>query len=194
MENKKNWLKIILFSLIGIFLLSGTFYAGYWLGTNSNLKTQISKPQLKTQNLTPAPKQPSPTPDPAADWKTYRNEKYKYSFNYPPNLNIEDKSVESINQFEIISQKGRKIIIYAKKGNKQPYYLDHSSSGKINFGKLMGEKYVLPKGYCDGPDCTPPIIAAVVYNEGFKYVFSVQGDTGFNDIENKILSTFQFLD
>lgn len=29
---KKDWLKIIAFSLVGLILLSGTFYAGYWCG------------------------------------------------------------------------------------------------------------------------------------------------------------------
>lgn len=40
----------------------------------------------KEQTSRPTPKptiQPTPTPDPTADWKTYTNEKYSFSFKYP---------------------------------------------------------------------------------------------------------------
>lgn len=84
---KKDWLKIIFFSLTGSILLFGAFYAGYWYGRESvKLKTQSEKPQLKTQiQETPTPKlTPTSTPmveNETKDWNTL-NFGF-FSFKYP---------------------------------------------------------------------------------------------------------------
>jgi len=52
----------------------------------SAVKNQPSKqtPSPSTQ-ITPSPT-PTPTPNPTANWKTYKNEQYKFQFQYPQNL------------------------------------------------------------------------------------------------------------
>lgn len=62
-------------------------------------------------------------------------------------------------------------------------------------GNLSGKKYYLPDGYCDGPECTAPILAAVSYKDGIRYVFRVfvlQETNDFTDRERTIISTFRF--
>lgn len=79
-EVKKDWGKIIVLCLMSIFLLSGVFYAGYWLGSQ---KEKVEAPEravpTSTQVLIA-----TPTPNPTANWKTYTNTKYKYSIKIPP--------------------------------------------------------------------------------------------------------------
>lgn len=100
-QRAKPWFKIALFSILGLGLAGGLIFAGYFFGKNLKLKAQISKPQLKSQNLTPtqAPVITSvPTPQPTtnlladetADWKTYTSTKYRYSIKYPPGWSIDD--------------------------------------------------------------------------------------------------------
>lgn len=55
-EPKKNYLKIFIFFLIGLVVLSGAIYAGYWFGTRKltgKAPKQISTPTLPTE--TPLP-------------------------------------------------------------------------------------------------------------------------------------------
>lgn len=99
----KSWvLKYVIFGLGGLLLLGGTTYAGYWWGVRSAKlpaeqdlaprdKTQISKLQVKTQNLTPtktptvaSTSTPTPTPDPTADWKTLEYPNLKFKIGLPP--------------------------------------------------------------------------------------------------------------
>ena len=70
--------------LIAVILLVAAGVGGYILGTNQNQTVQ-------TQPVTQLP-QPSPTPDPTANWKTYSNTKYDFSFKYPSEWEIDDSS------------------------------------------------------------------------------------------------------
>jgi len=64
---------------------------GYFLGAN---KSQVV--QNQTQPVPQAP-QPSPTPvDETADWKTYRNEEYRFGFKYPSTWKLEERSSSSL--------------------------------------------------------------------------------------------------
>jgi len=80
--------KILIISLLG-FIVLALIGGGSYLIKNSNLKSQNSNLQLKSQNLTPTQSSilsPAPSIDPTANWKTYTNTKYGYSINYPDNL------------------------------------------------------------------------------------------------------------
>ncbi len=97
----KPWLKIALFSVLGLVLAGGLVFAGIQNGKISNLNPpageQISKSQLKIQNLklTRAPKATSaPTFPPEnisfsntiTNWITYTNSQFGYAVKYPPNF------------------------------------------------------------------------------------------------------------
>jgi len=117
-----KWLKIVLLGVTGLVVASGLVFAGYWWGRESaNLKTQISKPQLKTQNLTQTQTQtPSPfetpfefLPTPTLStkvinynqiegWESYENISGGYSIQYDPKAyQVEDKD-ETNPKFAVI--------------------------------------------------------------------------------------------
>ncbi len=77
--HKTHWVALILISVISL-LIAGI--AIYFL-------TQTPKPEpqvLKTA--------PTPTPDPTANWKTYTNKTYAYSFKYPQDWNLDASRAE----------------------------------------------------------------------------------------------------
>lgn len=93
-QTKPQVLKYVLFAILGLLLLGGSTYTGYWYGIkNEKLKMKDEKPlvspaggQPKTENLTPTEIPTvilTPTPDPTTNWKTYTNSKYRFSFKYP---------------------------------------------------------------------------------------------------------------
>lgn len=100
MENnsKHNNSLIILLSVL---LLISCIIAGLFAYQVQNLAKEIKK--LKTEELTT--QTPSPTPDPVVNWKTYTNEKYRFSFNYPSDLPIDENSVESEGYLQLIFNK-----------------------------------------------------------------------------------------
>lgn len=137
---EKDLSKIVAFSLLGIFLLSGTFYAGYSLG-NQKDKVKPSVPPTPTpiRALIPTPTltmpTPSPTSDSTADWKTYENKQYKYSIKIPSNWNYNELTG------------GRGLIIETK--NVQEVAL--GIAGNLVKGARIGINSY------KGPDCDVPI-------------------------------------
>jgi len=92
----KPWLKIVLFSVLGVGLVGGLVLAGIQIGKR---QTQVTSPPTPTPSLiaTPTPiaviptqiplptstPMPTLTPGPTANWKTYSAA--GISFKYPPN-------------------------------------------------------------------------------------------------------------
>lgn len=197
---KKDWLKIIALSLVSIFLLSVTFYAGYWLGS------QQSKVEAPEQTI-PTPTQaliPTPTPtftlDPTADWKTYKNEEYKFSFKYPVDLTVEEVPVPTSGYTQIIINKNEEdsFIIKASK-NYLPadiiYFLDTASTGQINISGNAWKEYFLPKGYGNGPEgLSSPIYGLQFEKNAILYTITFSNQTSMNQGQERILSTLKFID
>ncbi|MDO8657921.1 MAG: hypothetical protein Q7K55_04225 [Candidatus Levybacteria bacterium] len=74
----------ILIAFIFLILIGG----GGYIIKSSNLKNQISNPQLNSQNLTPTQTTIiSPTIDPTANWKTYTSS--DFTFKYPSDWNFQ---------------------------------------------------------------------------------------------------------
>jgi hypothetical protein len=103
-----KWLKIGLLALAGLLLAGGLVWAGMQIGKNSKLKSQKSKLQLKSQNLTPTQTpvvtltptflpENTPLPDETAGWKTYEvdymsTKTFGFRLKYPsdPKWNISE--------------------------------------------------------------------------------------------------------
>jgi len=164
---KKPGVLILAISLIAILLVAGGVYAGMRIGKNSKLKTQISKPNLKSQNLTPteapvvtsAPTfQPeiTPLPDDTANWKSYTSVALGFTFNYPSEYNSPE---ERENYLSLISppnpDRGKgfelqnselkvEIITEEAKEDNSPTkcFNDYNSSG----GKIIGQSEITISG------------------------------------------------
>jgi|SRR3989344_1463774 len=80
---KKNWIKWLLIIIIVAILSSA---ATFLIATS-----QVGKQPPPT----PTVMQPTPTPDPTANWKTYTNQTYGFTIKYPPTFSIEDVSSKS---------------------------------------------------------------------------------------------------
>jgi len=81
----KSWLKILLFILIELVIIAGSVFVGI----------QIGKRQIPTQtavNSTDLSVTPSPTTNPTANWKTYENNQYGFTFKYPLTFTFKDNT------------------------------------------------------------------------------------------------------
>jgi len=87
-QAKSQVLKYVLLGILGLFLLGGTTYAGYWYGAKSEKlppkadQPLVEKPQILTPTETPAVTS-TPTPNQMSNWKTYTNTKHGFSLSYP---------------------------------------------------------------------------------------------------------------
>ena len=81
-----DWPKIILVAVLGLGLLVGAAYAGYWYGTQQVQQQENPTPIVSQPTTTPTP---TPTvEDQTKDWKTYTNDKCGYLLKYPPFWNL----------------------------------------------------------------------------------------------------------
>ena len=77
-----NWTKVILAAVLGLGLLAGSAYAGYYYGTQ-----QVQQPEKPTPVVSQPTPKPTPTPEPAPDstanWETYTNTSARFTIKYP---------------------------------------------------------------------------------------------------------------
>ena len=76
---KKSPLPVILLVILGLLTVAGAVYAGITIGKKQTQPNVIAEP-----TVIPPPAEITPTPDATANWKTYRNNKFKYEFKFPP--------------------------------------------------------------------------------------------------------------
>lgn len=100
-HNPLNWLKLLIGAVIVLLVIAGVGIGNFLLGSNKN--TPVQTACTMEAKLCPdgssvgrsGPKCefspcPSPTPDPTANWKTYTNTEFGFSFKYPDNYRVED--------------------------------------------------------------------------------------------------------
>lgn len=102
---KKDWLKITVFSFVGLILLFGAAYGGYWYGVQQS-RVEAPKLAIPTPILAPLPT-PTPTPHLTTDWKTYTNTEYGYSIKYPKDWKFETNTVPELGFYVTFSKINR---------------------------------------------------------------------------------------
>ena len=161
MEPKQSSFLVILLSSL---LIISCLIAGFFAYQTQKLVVEITgyRQQIKQ---TPTP---TTTPDPTADWKTYLNAKYGYSFSYPNNLELEEvngKVIVRIDPPDITAIVG-----------KCPRYISFSAIDNSSVSKTSEDKY----------SC---IYESIIINKMF--LVESQYFKNENNIRNQILSTFK---
>ncbi len=79
--------KIFPLNLILIILIIVVIFSTVIMSAVKNqANKQTPKPSPQTSIKPSSPLTPTPTTDPTANWKTYKDEKYKFQFRYPPTV------------------------------------------------------------------------------------------------------------
>src|SRR3989344_4320216 len=86
MKNQKGFAHFFLILTLTLIAVVGI---GYYAYKNGQIKLTPSKEQVS----------PTPTSESTANWKTYTNTKYAFSFKYPPNLYLRKDSTHDFAGF-----------------------------------------------------------------------------------------------
>jgi len=189
--------KILIYVLIGLIIAGGAF--GYYIWQKGGLFPDLPTPTVAA------------TPDPTADWQTYRNEQYGFEVRYPESI---------FNAVAFVENKDRKEVHFNSSSEVFPYPLmeidiwEQSiyedllkkiySVTKVSVGEIGGlEAFYLcyhlpPPG--SGCKIDPHHVEITKGQQIFILsAFSVDGSSSLtflrNDIPfNQILSTFRFIE
>lgn len=181
-NNSKRFVQIVAVIIL-LLLIGGTLY-------------RFTAPKVKVPlSITPT-STPSPTLDPALDWKTYDNPSLGFQINYPSFLKIIRESNNEIERKTKFLGGGYKVCIYLVKniGNftlDNFKYHDTSPVKKTTLDGIPANMYA-SDNYCeDDPTCASVAYFSIKGSEMYFVVFF--GDLKMSDVENQILSTFKFI-
>lgn len=197
---KPNYLKTVIFSILGVSLLAATIYLYF--------QNQKLQKQVLNQQTSPTIQAPSPTlypkivpsisisPDETAGWKTYINTTYGYSIKYPSLFTTQNLSSGAGNkeadtftrnlfiyQSDIIEPYLERYINLEVFDTKPPY--NQGTITEVGFNNLTTTKIVIPEAKFD-------IYSIQLNNKRFIEIY-VSNDLAKKDLANQILSTFHFL-
>lgn len=104
--SSSNPSKTFLLILGAIVLMAVSGIGGYYLGANKQ-PSSSQPPTRPSQSLPTLTTTPTPTPDETANWKTYKNNEFSFSFQYPPNLKLtESKQLSRSNYKDMVTSIG----------------------------------------------------------------------------------------
>jgi hypothetical protein len=130
------------------------------------------------------------------DWATYTNEQHGYSFDYPPEVQVQAPGKD--NQTFQLNLNAEPLFEITAKPNELPgdaiYFLDTPSVVERQIGDLVWSAYLLPDGYCDGPNCSPAIYALRIGQAQMLYTIILHGQRTTNDLQESIVATFHFVE
>lgn len=188
---------VVVLIVAGLF---GAFYLGKTYGKPAVEQTPpTSSPTLST------------TEDETANWKTYENTKYKYSFQYPAELKVDlgvsgapadDSKLETIYQIKLHDAKQTNIWVSVLETNYKSIseFSDSLETSRANSGKIsvlskettildrvQAIRYVIPQ-----PEAGNTLRVSAILN-GYVYTLTLDSpDSDKTTIFDQILSTFRF--
>lgn len=186
--------------LAGIIILlaitGGIFYLG-----------RITTPKPQPQNMVISSPQLSPTPDETANWKTYTNSTYGYSFKYPQNfLSSELKDVlPVIHNTYFNDNKNVEDGVYKIRTILVNDTLKNTLANLNDYREAKSRFDEIETLTVDGKQATSGIVTDYFHTEqGWKeyvalvplssnYTLEITGDPQYKNLIDKILSTFKFL-
>lgn len=171
---------IIIF--IAILVLGGLVGGAYYLGKQSNQIPQVAKESVPTISL------PSPTPDPTANWKTYRDQ--SISFKYPQDWNASGYIITS--RSSTIS-----IVVVTRDSSLMNECMQAMSTETKNGLYIKKFSRITTGAMCETKDSTPREIwimpSTNAHSPGVMYRYQSTEALQAESIFNQILSTFRFI-
>lgn len=175
----------VIFIVVGL-AVAGYFAGAYYMANYQSFPLWPFEAEVSVPTFTPRPS-PVATPDPTADWKTYRNEEYGFEFT----LNDSWLNYKTIIKLDSLPQYGDKRIEFYLP-TKNVNYKSNLSGYAVIFSILIMNKESWSH-ISEGP-------RPVYLGENDKYVFSY--DNGYENVPvdlslqqsqvDQILSTFKF--
>lgn len=184
----------LIFLLVGIFVIAIAGGA-YYLGRLTTPKTlSVPVPISQTSQSTPIPSSTSTLVDETANWKTYTNSKYGFSFKYPDDLSFTpSNNTDKSSEVEIYAYNphdyAEVALVVSHKSESTLIQEDGENLTKsiIDFNGISADKYSGNSG-----------VAGTVYKEevffthnSLTFIFSV-GTYNRKNLLIQILSTFKF--
>lgn len=202
---KKNNLPLIFGGVLVLLLvIAGSVYLGMKIQEKKVEKAQIPSPDSIVDYSSPTSSptvisEPTLRIDETANWKTYTNTALGFELKYPPEVSIAKEFNDQNNKatffkggdlnFEVMLRDGQGITL------DKYYYMDSSVKRKTTLAGYSANVYELPLGYGDGPNETgTPSITVVALKGDYLYHLIFNGDIKLDDTENRIISTFKFID
>lgn len=172
-----------LFIIVSI-LLSVSLIAVYWFKASRGPKTK-STPTTTIPTSIPNQVTPSPT----LNWKKYENIEYRFSFQYPPDFNVEELPALAPNflQLNLLKTKKAQAIIMVY-GNYEPedatYFVGSEPIGEKTFSNQTWHLFDFPQGYSNSRPFT------VFQKEGTGFLYSLKFyDLVSDELRDQIMAT-----
>lgn len=120
------------------------------------------------------------------------NQQFSFSVDFPDTYTQEPDPATNGKVILTPSQGGQPIILWSNNTSENGVvWGEHTPDGDISLGGIQGKKFVYT--ICDGPSCTPDIVAYVVVRDGKKYTLEFYGDKSIDATEQRIVDSFKFL-
>ena len=182
MKNQKGFVPIVI--IVTLFVIGGLVGA-FYLGKVSNKPTKV--PDITPSIYQSQPLSISPTPDPTANWKTYKDQ--SISFKYPQEW--------SLSGYLIISNSPKiRLAVTPKESTLMNECMEMTSTETKNSVFIKRFKRVTTGAMCETSDSTPQEIwvipSATSYSPGISYRYSSTESAQAEPIFDQILSTFRF--
>ncbi len=163
--------------------------------TSTQQQTEVENDQEISQGEEEA--LPSTTALLANGWKLYKNQELGFSLEMPPDISVEKELNSRNNRLVIFKGTSYVFEVRLKEGQgttlNNYLYLDFLPSGSAALGGQEAKVFKAPNGYCDGPSCGDPfVVYSTKLNKDF-YNLVFYGDTALNQVEEKVFSSFKFI-
>jgi len=205
---KGSWKKwVLIYGVVAVLLYGGIYY--FVLSKNKSNPYSYNTSPSPTQSV----QKPSPTTDPTANWKTYTNTKYGYTFKYPnpwtENCSKDISQNSPLSQSVIVCPEAYptgpfggipayfNVTVESKKIGETAQDIkklkekENPSIKEVSVPKIAN--YDVAASYFEGAGI-PNATVYLVKNPSDTTYMNITGDGIDENIYNQILSTFKFTD
>lgn len=205
-SSSTNWSRIAIFILLLLLIIVGSIIIGISIGQNKTVNKSLleTSEQFVTPTLTSIdsvnqPEESKPTVNKTSDWKLFSSEKYSFSFKYPDDYQVEERSdgffVIILPSEKQIPQAG--VSIDAR--GKSPMYNTYNEAeqwinlnNNINQEKIVNNWKIFTMTGKEGMTKGIKFVRAIIsYKDGVMSMETIDNQP-YNNLIEQIISTFEF--